>query len=35
LSPANARLLDILAGRGGSKFEDGIEQINADDMIPF
>ena len=38
LSPANARLLDILAGRGGSKFQDGeryYTQKEMEEMIPF
>ena len=43
LSPANARLLDILAGRGGSEFQDGEiyykTQKEMEDrqkeMIPF
>ena len=38
LSPANARLLDILAGRGGSNFKEGSRvytQKEIDEMIPF
>lgn len=38
LSPANARLLDILAGRGGSNFQEGSRvytQKEINEMIPF
>ena len=38
LSPANQRLLDILAGRGGSNFQDGeryYTQKEMEEMIPF
>ena len=35
LSPANARLLDILAGRGGTDFEDGQRRHGPEDDIPF
>jgi hypothetical protein len=35
LSPANARLLDILAGKGGPDFEDGLRKYDPEDVIPF
>lgn len=35
LSPANQRLLDILAGRGGTDYENGQRRHGPEDDIPF